>query len=72
MCFHPICFAFKKVVLSFVFADYVASHCNRAGVSLVRLWNTSGTMLVLFLFISAFFGWKSPREKKDGYFFLLY
>lgn len=63
MCFHPI-------LLLDVLCLWAAllSLRERVNVSLGRLCNTSGTMLVLFLLFSVL-GWKSPREKKMTIFF---
>lgn len=63
MCFHPILLLDVLCLWAALF-----SLRERVNVSLGRLRNTSGTMLVLFLLFSVL-GWKSPREKKMAIFF---
>lgn len=62
MLFIKLCLAFKKVSLMFCVCEVpLLSLC----LSLVRMYKTFGTMLVLFLFV-CFLGKKFPRERTEG------
>lgn len=62
MCFHSICFAFKKVVVKFSVCGQHYFHT--ATESITGLGNTFGTILVLSSFYFCYFGKKSARERK--------
>lgn len=66
MCFHPILLLDVLRLWAALF-----SLRERVDVSLARLRNTSGTMLVLFLLFSVL-GWQSPRENKMAFFFFFF
>lgn len=69
MCFHPTLLCFYNGGFEW---PALFSQCDRVIVSLVRLWNTFGTVLVLFLYIPGlhlgFFLVRNLAERKTDIF----